>query len=102
MGCREENVKPWANLNTDSKATTRGNSYKWRCDPWCWQPGTFEFKARNENFVFHLCLISIWISSWPRAMNGHCKDYRPRLSYAGWIVNLHNVVNLLPFLVVCS
>jgi hypothetical protein len=33
MGCREENVKPWANLNTDSKSSTRGNSYKWRCDP---------------------------------------------------------------------
>jgi hypothetical protein len=28
MGCREENVKPWANLNTDSKSSTRGNSYK--------------------------------------------------------------------------
>ncbi|KAH8961280.1 hypothetical protein BDL97_05G042400 [Sphagnum fallax] len=26
MGCREENVKPWANLNTDSKSSTRGGA----------------------------------------------------------------------------
>jgi len=26
MGCREENVKPWANLNTDSKSSMRGGA----------------------------------------------------------------------------